>query len=220
MAGAGSRRRKPWWKKPKYLVPIGIAAVATAVAIMGDEGVFSPSSKAVAGSATTVTTSTTTSQPPVTPVPVTPATTTSGGGGSLAGGGPAAGTPAWNSAVTMNVNKDYALDGPPITPLDSCTGCVSVADAEGFGIALNRDSGVLQWTGTGTPTYASCLQLLRGGPVGSVSLQTPDYPNGTLAPGSWACAYSKTMEVLAIQYKGTANNITYSFAVNAWYGSQ
>jgi hypothetical protein len=122
----------------------------------------------------------------------------------------------WSGAVSLEVNRAYALDGFPIKSLDSCFGCLMVADYPGLGLALQAEHGVQAWKKAGHPSYADCLRLLDSGTAPAASLQVTGYQTG-VPVGGWLCAFSKSNEVLRLKFaEATADGNTYGFAVTAW----
>jgi hypothetical protein len=125
-------------------------------------------------------------------------------------------TQVWDGEVSLEVNRAYALDGKPITPLDSCTGCLRVGDYPEVGLALQAEKGVAEWTRGGRPSYSGCKELLETHSKQAIQLETSLH-NGGAAPKGWLCAKSKAEEILLLQYLGEEQNgIYYGFAIAAW----
>jgi hypothetical protein len=121
----------------------------------------------------------------------------------------------WAHDVTLAVNRYYALDRPPIAPLDSCSSCVWVGDAPGAGIALQADN-VSAWKKSGRPSYHDCSDQLSYTSASAASLVEGPYTSGVRA-GGWLCAVSQSGEILRLRYQGSdpaGNN--YYFTVTAW----
>lgn len=181
-----------------------LAAIAgVVVAVLIARGVFSPSpstSTTRTSRTNPVLTSSTTKGPSTTSnAPTTP-------------GGEA---PVWQSEVSLVVNQEYALDGPPIEALNSCSGCLKVGDYPGAGLAIQADNGLQPWTKTGRPSHADCVQLLSSGTGPAAALETSDQSG--ISIGGWVCAFSKAGDVLRLRYEGSSRDGTnYRFAVTAW----
>ncbi len=92
----------------------GVAGVI--VALLAAEGVFSSSGSS---SSTTTSVQTSTNLRHLPPLSMTTAVSTL----NLPPG-----TPPWSGDVSLEVNRDYALDGLSIKALYSCTGCLRVGD--------------------------------------------------------------------------------------------
>jgi hypothetical protein len=181
-----------------------VVALATVMGVLATVGVFSSSHSTT---------------------PTTPAGQTTGGSSGGSGSPPTTTTtttkpPAaaqlWKGDVSLEVNRNYALDGFPIRALDSCTGCLGVGDYPGAGLSLQAENGVQSWMRAGRPSYSDCVHLLDSGSAQAVSLGTS--PNdGGLPVGGWACAVSKASEILRLRYESASQDgNNYRFAVTAW----
>jgi hypothetical protein len=122
----------------------------------------------------------------------------------------------WGGTVSLEVNLHYTLDQRHITPLDACTGCLTVGDYPNVGLSLQAENGVAEWTTGGRPSYQGCVELLETHSKQAVQLEDSLHEHG-IPPKGWLCAKSKSEEILMLQYLGEEQNGDYwGFQVEAW----
>jgi hypothetical protein len=129
---------------------------------------------------------------------------------------PAGGEELWGGEISLIVNENYALDGFPIEPFEGyCDGCIMV-NSFATPLALEVENGVRNWAPPDPPSYEDCAELLASGPAPSVALVESPNSEG-LAEGDWACAYSKSGEILRLGYKGESEDgVNFRFTVTGW----
>ena len=139
--------------------------------------------------------------------------------GSLTEGGspaepPPSGEKLWSGEISLVANQNYALDGFPIEPFEGyCDGCIIV---NGFTESLEVENGVREWTEPTAPSYGDCVRLLESGPAPSVLLVTSPNAEG-IEVGDWVCAFSKSGEILRLQYLGESQDeINIRFKATGW----
>jgi hypothetical protein len=122
----------------------------------------------------------------------------------------------WGGEISLVVDKNYALDGFPVEPFEGyCDGCVMVNSFTPE-LSFQAENGVRDWSDPAPPDYADCARLLESGPAPSVSLVTSPNSEG-VEVGEWACAYSKSGEVLRLRYLGESQDeMNFRFAVTGW----
>lgn len=122
----------------------------------------------------------------------------------------------WGGEISLVVNENYALDGFPIEPFEGyCDGCIMVNSFTPE-LSLEVENGVRDWTEPTPPSYEDCAQLLESGPAPSVSLVTSPNTEGVEA-GEWACAFSKSGEILRLRYLGESQNeVNFRFMATGW----
>jgi hypothetical protein len=137
------------------------------------------------------------------------------GGGSEADDTPT-GEKLWGGEISLVVNENYALDGFPIEPFEGfCDGCIMVNSFTPE-LSLEVENGVRDWTEPTPPTYEDCVQLLDSGPAPSVSLVTSPNTEG-VETGEWACAFSKSGEILRLRYLGESQDeVNLRFMATGW----
>lgn len=122
----------------------------------------------------------------------------------------------WGGTVSLEVDRPYTLDQRHITPLYSCTGCLTVGDYPNVGLSLQAENGVAEWTTGSRPNYQGCVELLETHSKQAVQLEDSLHEHG-LPPKGWLCAKSKSEEILMLQYVGEEQNGDYwGFKIEAW----
>lgn len=114
------------------------------------------------------------------------------------------------------VNENYALDGFPIEPFEGyCDGCIMV-NSFAPELSLEVENGVRNWAPPAPPSFEDCAAILESGPAPSVLLVSSPNNEG-MAVGDWACAYSKSHEVLRVRYEGESEDgVNFRFMVTGW----
>jgi hypothetical protein len=127
-----------------------------------------------------------------------------------------AGKKLWEGEISLVVNENYALDGFPIEPFEGyCDGCIMVNSFTPE-LSLQVENGVRDWREPTPPTYEDCARLLESGPAPSVSLVTSPNSEG-VEVGEWACAFSKSGEILRLRYLGESQDeVNFGFAATGW----
>jgi hypothetical protein len=122
----------------------------------------------------------------------------------------------WSGEISLVVNENYALDGFPIEQVEGyCEGCIMVNSFTPE-ISLEVENGVRNWPQPNPPSFDDCAQLLESGPAPSVFLVTSPNSEG-LWEGDWACAYSKSGELLRLQYLGESEDgVNFRFKATGW----
>jgi hypothetical protein len=127
-----------------------------------------------------------------------------------------AGEELWSGEISLVVNENYALDGFPIEPFEEfCDGCIQV-NSFSPEPSLQAENGVRAWDESTPPSYEDCAQLLESGPAPSVSLVTSPNAEG-VEVGEWACAFSKSKEILRLRNLGESEDETnFRFMATGW----
>lgn len=127
-----------------------------------------------------------------------------------------AGDKLWEGEIFLVVDEDYALDGFPIEPYEGyCDGCIMV-NSFTEEPSLQVENGVRDWDGPTPPSYEKCARLLESGPAPSVFLVTSPNSEG-VGVGEWACALSKSGEILRLRYLGKSQDeVNFRFAATGW----
>lgn len=198
--GGGRTRRINWtlfWTAAGSLAAIGALLLALNIVPSSDSG----------GAESPVVTSTGKGDPEKSGEPIE---------GGLGGDGAQAGEELWSGEIVLVVDKDYALDGFPIKPLEGyCDGCIMV---NGFTPepSLEVENGIRDWSRPAPPSYEDCAQLLESGPIPSIVLVTSPNIEG-IEVGGWACAFSKSGEIVRLHYLGESQDeVTFRFMATGW----
>jgi hypothetical protein len=132
----------------------------------------------------------------------------------------AQGEELWSGEISLVVNTNYTLDGFPIEPFEGyCDGCIRV-NSFAPELSLEVENGVRDWPESRAPSFTGCSELLESGPAPSVFLVTSPNSEG-LQVGEWACAYSKSGEVLRLRYQGESEDeVNFHFLVTGWTSPQ
>jgi hypothetical protein len=127
-----------------------------------------------------------------------------------------AGEELWSGEVSLVVDKNYTLDGFPIEPFEEfCDGCIQV-NSFSPEPSLRAENGVRAWDESTPPSYEDCAQLLESGPAPSVSLVMSPNAEG-VEVGEWACAFSKSKEILRLRYLGESEDeMNFRFLTTGW----
>lgn len=136
--------------------------------------------------------------------------------GNSVANNPQAGKKLWGGEISLVVDENYALDGFPIEPFEGyCDGCIMVNSFTPE-LSLQVENGVRDWSEPTPPVYEDCARLLESGPAPSVSLVTSPNSEG-VEVGEWACAFSKSGEILRLRYLGESQDeVNFRFAATGW----
>lgn len=127
-----------------------------------------------------------------------------------------AGEELWSGEISVIVDTNYTLDGFPIEPFEGfCDGCIMV-NSYTPELSLQVENGVRAWNQSSPPSYGDCVRLLESGPAPSVSLVTSPDAEG-VEVGEWACAFSKSKEILRLRYLGESEDeMNFRFMATGW----
>jgi hypothetical protein len=127
-----------------------------------------------------------------------------------------AGEELWSGEISLIVDTNYTLDGFPIEPFEGfCDGCIQV-NSYSPEPSLQVENGVRAWDESTPPSHEDCVQLLESGPAPLVSLVTSPNAEG-VEVGEWACAFSKSNEILRLRYLGESEDeMNFRFMATGW----